>query len=103
MLRCGWTFFTGTTCIFVSRSGAILLGAQRTPSAQIATAIARSPDLVVRLIGEVNLTRAVKLVPCLPSLRASPPGSPIPATARAESRFGGEPPQILEGIEPGIM
>jgi hypothetical protein len=60
---------TGTTRVLCSRSREISCGENIAPKTQTVTVTTNSADLIVRLIGEVNLIRAVKLVPCSRAFR----------------------------------
>src|ERR1043166_7398689 len=79
------------TCVFGSRSRAGSLGEKAAPSAQSNNAQNRSDVLVLCLMREINLSRAVKLVPCWVSFR------------NRLRRSGCETAQILEGIKTGAV
>src|ERR1041384_3680901 len=91
MPRCGRWLFTGMTCVFGSRSRAGSFGEKAAPSAQSNNAQNRSDALVLCLMREINLSRAVKLVPCSISFR------------NRLGRSSCETAQILEGIQTGAM
>src|SRR5436305_15297512 len=84
--RCRWELFTGTTCVWESRSSlAVSFGERIGPRAQTIKHTKSSVALVVGFIGEVNLSRPVKLVPCL------------------RCRPAGNASKILEGIKSGVV